>query len=312
MKKITKINYLLGFFAVVQFVLFGLLFVDKNLSEDSFDYQKLMEFDIGSVDKISISSPDSDGINLVLDDTWLIEDDSSPVIDGKVQKLLGFLNSIKVKTPVSSSWEFKERFGLSDRNFTNMITLYSGDSSVVSFVIGNSSKFKHFFVKNFDSDDIYSIKINLELSRFFDQEYWFDHDVFSVSGVNEINTGSMNFKKELDNWKLLGDDGKVDGQLISSIGLSKVNKVIDLLSIFKVNSIIPLPDLTGVSSFDIKVLGNKKADFKFFKFKDSFYILNTIFDSNHAFNISESVFNKFHEFSALSASSFSSDNAKKN
>ena len=313
MKKITKINYLLGFFAVIQFVLFGLLFVDKKSSEDSFGSHKLIEFDMNSIDKISISSSNSDSIDLVLDDNWLIENDSSPVIGVKVQKLLTFLNSIKVNAPVSSSLEFKERFGLSDRTFTNMITLYSGRSSVVSFVVGNSSKFKHFFVKMLDSDDIYSIKINLELTRFFDKDYWFDKNIFSVSGVSEINTGSISFKKDLGDWKLIeGDGGDLDGRLISSFGLSKVNKVVDLLSMFKVNSIIPLPDLTDISSFDIKVLGNKKADFKFFKFKDSFYILNEIFDSEHAFNISESVFNNFYEFSALSASNFSSDEVEKN
>ena len=145
---------LIGLFVVQVLIVIAIWLVGLQGPKDP---EPFLEFDKGTVDRLSIASSD-ESINLSKeDDVWKLPD-GNPADERKIERVLERLSDATGDWPVATSEGTARRFEVTKDAFQKHISVFAGDDALADIYLGTSPSFRKVHARSVDGGPVYAIE----------------------------------------------------------------------------------------------------------------------------------------------------------
>lgn len=208
MKMINKISFYLIGLLFIQVALIGYGYWASSSAYNQREVVKLIPLGTENksvgVDKIIISNSSGDSATLVkVGDQWQLPELKNLAVDAtKITTTLDKLKSVKLTWPVATTESSHTRFKVAKDDFVQRVKLFTGETVVREFFLGNSPGLKKIHARLNQEEEVYAIK--LHASDILENDIgWLDKSLISAKDVKQISTEEHSFSVKDGVWKLV-------------------------------------------------------------------------------------------------------------
>lgn len=193
------------------------------------DPEPFLQFEMDSVDSLTISGSD-ESISLSLEDEQWRLPDGNPADTRKVERVLERLAQTAVDWPVATSESTAKRFEVTKDSFQKQISVLAGDEILADVYIGTSPSFRKVHARSVDGGPIYAIEFsNHEAGTTLNS--WLDKSLLRPEG----SIGSL---ERVDSYVLTKDEGEWSSEDGTELDQSEVRDYVERfedLSVFELS-----------------------------------------------------------------------------
>jgi hypothetical protein len=219
--------------------------------------EKILTFQVATIDQISIEDGESKLVLAKQDDAWVLpEEERLPVAETKVDALLKKLSELQKGLPVATSEGALRRFKVAADQFERKLILSAGDQQVAQLLVGSSAGFRKAHVRPIGEAVVYSVEFNT-WDVGLDSGDWMDKSILQLDGdqVSRIDMPEYSISREDGGLTLAGLIGeeKTDRDAAESLFEKLVTLRVDGLADSEEATILE----SDTAKLEIKVVMNE-------------------------------------------------------
>ncbi len=274
---------LLATLLVGQLLLVGVLLFQAKSNATVRPDSALVEFDIQSIDRLSIEDKESSVVLKRVSDAWQLEESAVPVNSARIDTLLENLTAARTGWAVATRDESHRQLEVAEDSFNRKVSLFANDEEVASLFVGTSPGLRRSHARVAGSDEVYSVALN-DYDIPGNRSDWIETDIVTVDSVEQFMIANYTVVADGAGWKVTsgdGEDSEGDKDAIEEFTQQLKN-----LRVLDVADSIPeeaVPVALQVGS------GDHQLTYEFVSDDDNYYVSRS--DNDNSFKISQSAYN---------------------
>lgn len=199
---------LLGVLLIGQLVLTGVLFVQSKSNATVRPDSALLEFDIDSIDKLSIEDQENALELKRTGDDWQLAESGMSVNASRVATLLDSLAAARTGWAVATRDESHQQLLVADDKFNRKVSLFSNDKEVSKLFIGSSPGLRRSHARVAEMVEVYSVALN-DYDIPANTAEWVEKDLLAIDAIEEFSFSDYTFNREGEDWQVKHSKGEI-------------------------------------------------------------------------------------------------------